>query len=174
MLILGKKLASLRFAELTEVYGEGCRENGRAFYPLLPEQEQLLQAQQDFYAFLRDDFFRQPGAVYAIWEENGRYCSALRLQPYRDGLLLEALETAVPLRRRGYAEKLVRAVLDHVSRQGGGRVYSHVSRRNVASQAVHRACGFEKVLDYAVYVDGSVLRGSDTLCCDCPDCGEET
>jgi hypothetical protein len=42
------------------------------------------------------------------------------------------------------------------------KIYVHISRRNAASIAVHIACGFCKILDHAVYADGSVLRSSAT------------
>ena len=101
-----------------------------------------------------------PGAVYALWVEDGRYRSALRLEPYEDGLLLEALETAPKYRRQGYAEKLMRAVQEAFPQ----KIYSHVSKRNKASLAIHEKCGFRQVLDYARYIDGSVAHNAITLC----------
>ena len=91
-----------------------------------------------------------------------RYVSAARLEPYRDGLLLEALETAPELRGRGYAAALLRNMLE--SAPGTGPVYSHVDKKNAASLAVHRACGFRRILEHAVYADGSVLASACTLC----------
>ena len=92
--------------------------------------------------------------------ENDVYFSALRLEPYEDGLLLEALETAPAHRRKGYAEKLIRAVQAEFLQ----KIYSHVSKKNTASLAVHQKCGFRQVLDYAKYIDGSVVRSAVTLC----------
>ena len=43
------------------------------------------------------------------------------------------------------------------------KVYSHVSKKNAASMAVHSRCGFEKILDYAAYIDGSVNHSAVTL-----------
>ena len=100
------------------------------------------------------------GSVYAIWVEKDVYVSALRLEPYEDGLLLEALETAPAYRRKGYAEKLMRAVQMEFPQ----KIYSHVSKKNTASLAVHKKCGFRQVLDYAKYIDGSVVRNAVTLC----------
>ena len=120
-----------------------------------------MQAEQDFYQYLREVFFPTAGAVYAVWEENGTYITALRLEPYRDGLLLTALETAPEYRRRGYAQKLIEAVLEELP---GEKLYSHVSKTNAASLRTHISCGFQKILDHAAYLDGSVLRSSCTLC----------
>lgn len=159
MLLVAKSLQELRFSSLMMVYEEGNRENGHDFYPHLSSQQQLLQAEQDFYAYLREDFFRQPGAAYYIWSEKGRYVSALRLEPCQDGLLLEALETHPEYRGRGYAKMLIRSVLETAEYE---RIYVHISRRNAPSIAVHTACGFRKILGHAVYADGSVLHSNDT------------
>lgn len=153
MLQIFDRLNQLRFGELMEVYSESVAENGEELYPNLSENEQIIQAQQDFYAYLQQGFFTDQEDIYCIWEENGRYICALRLEHYQDGLLLEALETRPEYRRRGYAEKLIRAVQQQLGEQ---KVYSHISHKNVASLAVHQKCGFEKILEYARYADGSV------------------
>lgn len=160
MLIIANSLKELRYSSLMEVYRESNLENAREFWPGVPENQQILQAEQGFYHYLKEGFFMQPGAVYCVWEEDGRYISALRLEPYEDGLLLEALETAPEQRRKGYAKALIQSVLAWVPK---GRIYSHVAKRNAASLATHRACGFEKILEYAKYIDGSVSGNSYTL-----------
>lgn len=163
MLKIATSLSQLRFSELMAVYEEGNRLTGQDRYPHLSENERQLRAEQEFYQYLRECFFPTDGAVYAIWEERGRYVSALRLEPYRDGLLLEALET-VPLDRgNGYAAVLIRAVQRWLAERGSINVYSHVDKRNTPSLAVHKACGFENVLDYGVCADGSVMRNFVTL-----------
>ena len=128
-----------------------------------PEDRQIALAEQDFYQYLKDCFFPTFGAVYAVWMEENEYISALRLEPYKDGFLLEALETAPKHRRKGYAVKLIRAVLAQMPDQ---RIYSHVSKRNVPSLAVHEKCGFRKISDSAIYIDGSVNHRACTLCRD--------
>ena len=161
MLILARSIRDLSFSRLMEVYIEGNLENAEEFYPDLTEGQKLMQAEQDFYQYLNKVFFRTSGAVYAIWEAQGSYVSVLRLEPYRDGLLLEALETAPPSRRQGYAEKLIRAVQEQFSNQ---RIYSHVSKKNAASLKVHEKCGFRRISEYAAYIDGSVNQRACTLC----------
>lgn len=153
MLYLAKSLQQLQFGKLMEVYIEGNLEKA--------EEASLLQAEQDFYQYLKDCFFPTFGAVYAVWMEENEYISALRLEPYKDGLLLEALETAPKHRRKGYAVKLIRAVLAQMPDQ---RIYSHVSKRNIPSLAVHEKCGFRKISDSAIYIDGSVNDRAVTLC----------
>lgn len=162
MLFLAENMSSFTFSKLMDVYVEGNLENGQDLWPELTQNEKLLRAEQAFYQYLNEDFFKTTGAVYAIWEENGAYISALRLEPYQDGLLLEALETAPEFRKRGYAFELIEAVKSEFP----GKIYSHVGKRNIASLRTHEKCGFQRVLDHAVYIDGTVARNAYTLCYD--------
>lgn len=167
MLKIVYSLKDLQFSALMAVYEEGNRENGEELYPHLPAGRQLAQAEQDFYDYLRTGFFTQEADRCCIWEEEGLYISALRLQRYKDGLLLEALETHPRFRGRGYAKKLMRAALETVECE---KIYSHISRRNAPSVAAHMACGFQKILDYSVYADGSVNSRCDTYLYQKPRC----
>lgn len=159
MLTVANTMRQLHFGQLMEVYAESNRENGEDFFPQLPPEEQRIRVEQEFYTYLVDCFFQQERAAYYIWSESGRYVSALRLEPYQDGLLLEALETHPDDRGRGYAKQLIRSVLETVDYE---KIYVHISRRNQSSIAAHTACGFRKILDHARYADGSVLYTSDT------------
>ena len=155
MLLIAKRLEELDFSALMDIYIEGNREKAEEY-----GVGSLLRAEREFYDYLREDFFRQPDAVYAVWVEFGLYVSALRLEPHKDGWLLEALETAPDYRKRGYAKALMEAALQ---RMGQTIVYSHVSRRNLPSLRTHYACGFQKHLDHVVYLDGSVTNRAVTL-----------
>lgn len=159
MLTVARSIRALQWGQLMAVYEEGNRENGEDFFSQLSPAEQLIRAEQAFYTYLTEDFFRQQDAGYYIWSADGQYVSALRLEPYRDGLLLEALETHPAQRGRGYAKQLVQAAMEAADAE---KVYVHISRRNAPSIAVHTACGFRKILDYAVYIDGSVNDRCDT------------
>ena len=161
MVIIARSLKELEFSKLMAVYAEGNLEAGRDRWPEEPEYRRQLLAEQDFYNYLSQVFFRTVDAVYLVWQERGEYVSALRLEPYRDGLLLEALETDPAYRRKGYAGLLVRETL---ARFGGAKIYSHVAKKNAPSRRTHEACGFRKILDHAVYADGSVLHSSVTYC----------
>jgi RimJ/RimL family protein N-acetyltransferase len=83
------------------------------------------------------------------------------LEPYRDGLLLEALETAPECRRKGFAAELVRAAQGYAA---GTKIYSHVNKGNLASLRTHEKCGFHRIADHAVYADGSVMQNHVTFC----------
>lgn len=154
------RLSDLNFEKLMAVYDEGNRENARVFYPKMDANAALLQAEQDFYAYLKDVFYTQEGAFYAVWEEQGQYISALRMEPFENGLLLAALETKPECRGRGFAKKLIMSVLEEM----GSPVYSHVHKQNAASLKAHHACGFERISEQATYLDGTVMENSCTLC----------
>ena len=160
MLIIANSMRNLRFAELMEVYSQSNLEK-TSDWPNLPEGFALQLAEQDFRQYLQDVFFKTPGAICAIWQENGKYTSALRLEPYRDGLLLEGLETAPALRRKGYAAMLIREVQQFLGEQGTVKLYSHVDKKNVASLNTHSSCGFRMISDCAVYINGNM----DYRCC---------
>ena len=158
MLKISENMGQLNHSALMALYEEGNRENAADLYPDLFEGQALLRAEQDFYDYLRHDFFQTPNAFYAVWEENGEYLSALRLEPYKDGMLLEALETHPQHRRKGYAQRLIEAVLANQT-----RVYSHVGKKNRASLGVHEKCGFRRISEQATYIDGSVNSHCCTL-----------
>lgn len=155
MLLIAKGLEELDFSALMEIYIEGNLEKAEEY-----GDGGLLRAEREFYDYLREDFFRQRDAFYAVWTERGRYVSALRLEPYKDGWLLEALETAPDDRKKGYAKALIKAVLVYM---GQAKIYSHVSKGNEASLRTHCVCGFRKFQDHAVYLDGTVTHRSVTL-----------
>ena len=153
-------MKELPFGALMAVYEQSNQENGEEFWPDLSAGERLLRAEQEFYQYLQQVFFQTEGAFYCLWEVKGRPVCALRLEPYRDGMLLEALETAPEQRRKGYATALIRAVQAHM---GEAKIYSHVGKRNEASLKTHIACGFRRIAEQAVYADGSVNDRCCTL-----------
>lgn len=164
MLLAASTLEEISFPQLMEVYRQTNLENGKILAPFDPEARQLQLAEADFYDYLHDSFFRQPSAQYMVWVEDGCYTSALRLEPYRDGLLLGALETAPEQRRRGCATRLIWAVQGELTHRGDVKLYSHVHKKNLASLTVHGNCGFQIIQDSATYLDGTVSAGAFTLC----------
>lgn len=161
MVRIAKKMNDFSFGKLMEVYEEGNLENGCDLWPDEPQYRQIALAEEEFYNYLCQIFFKTDGAVYLIWEEKGCYTCALRLEPYRDGLLLEALETAPKHRKKGYAASLVSAAVSYAA---GVKIYSHVAKHNIPSLRTHEKCGFQKIGDFAVYADGSVNDRCYTLC----------
>ena len=58
---------------------------------------------------------------------------------------------------------MIQAVQQLLEQQGSVRIYSHVSKKNLPSLRTHFHCGFQKYLDYAAYIDGSVNDRAYTL-----------
>lgn len=160
MLLLKTRLEDLNFRQLMDLYREGNLENAAYLWPDLPREAQISKAEQSFRDYLEQDFFAQENARYFIWEETGTYVSALRLEPYQDGLLLEALETKPDCRRQGYAVTLIEAVKAVVPE----KIYSHISKRNTASLKTHEKCGFQRISEEAVYRNGVVNERCCTVC----------
>lgn len=160
MIIYAKSMKDFSFGDLMKIYVEGNLEKARDEYFDMPESAGLRLAEQDFYDYLKECFFQTVGGVYAILVENGSYVCALRYEPYKDGSLISALETKPSERMNGYAYRLLSDVLPQI----GGKVYSHVGKRNAASLAVHMKSGFRIISDQARYLDGSVNSRAYTLC----------
>ena len=150
------RMAELPFGALMAVFETSNRERARENWPHLSQMEGLYRAEMEFYQYLRHDFFTMGDSFYALWEESGRIVSAVRFERWRDGWLLEGLETRPGDRGRGYACRLLAAALPE------GKVYAHVHRANGASVAVHQKCGFRESGDTPM-VDGSFLPGYITM-----------
>ena len=166
MLIVARSMKDLSFPKLMEVYTEGNRENGALRYPEeTPERQQAL-AEEDFWDYLSQVFFHGENPVYLILTTEGRYVSALRLEDYEDGVLLEALVTAPGQRRKGYASELLREAANYLQGRAPVRLYAHVAKKNTASMKTHLSQGFRQCLDYARYIDGTVSQNTVTLALD--------
>ena len=163
MLLIVSKLSELNFTKLIQVHHDSIMSTGKERYPFCTEVEQRFRAESDFYHYLNSVFFRQSNSFYAIWDDIGEYKAVLRLEPYCDGLLLCALETAPEARKKGFATLLMNAILSNLHTRNVGTVYSHVDKMNIASLSVHRKCGFQIIKNHAVYSDGSVIHDSYTL-----------
>lgn len=164
MLTVFQTMKQLNFGQLMDVYQETNRIRGEDEYPNLFPEEQRVRIEQDLYAYLREDLYAQKNGFCCVWTEEGCYVSALRMERYKDGWLLTALETAPAARNCGYGKALVKAVLAYMAEQGADAVYAHVNKQNEASLAVHYACGFWRMLEHAVFLDGSVSQKFYTLC----------
>lgn len=164
MLSVISSMSQLNIEQLMAVYLEGNIENGEEYFPDLNSDEQIKKAELSFIAYLRDDFFRQKDAAYYMWVVDGVYEAALRLEPYKDGLLMEAVETAPGSRRRGYAHSLICAVFSYLKDKSAKVIYSHVNKRNLPSLRLHEKCGFHRISESATYIDGTVTQNSCTMC----------
>ena len=147
-----QSLKDFPFSAVMSIYEETNRKTGKSRYPDEPPERQVALAEGELYNYLRDVFFSQPVAKYYLWLVGDRPVSALRIEPYRDGFLVSAMETAPESRSHGYAKALLQAVIHGMVPV---RLYSHIHHRNAASIAVHTACGFRKIRDCAVTLDGT-------------------
>ena len=156
-------LNELNFEALIAVYEEGNICNGAERYPEESATMQKRLAELDFEDYLRQSFFRQPGASYCVYVENGSYISAARVEPFDNGFLISGLETRPDCRRNGYGRKLMENLILTCKGKGKLPIYSHVNERNIASMRLHLQCGFRVYKDTARYLDGSVHSDSKTL-----------
>ena len=167
MLEIHTAMGKLNISWLSEVYSESIKLQAEN-YSYSSENARILESQQDFYWSLQA-FYRQKGAFYGVWNPGDGYKAALRCEPYRDGLLLEGVETAPQSRRKGYAKDLMRAVIAYLRLSGCKKLYSHVHKGNEASLKLHECCGFTIISDHAVYIDGSADYKSYTFVCQLSD-----
>lgn len=162
MLKICRGIGQLDFRQLMDVYEETNRLTGKREYPKKPENLQILFAEQDFYSYL-ELFFGDPKARYAVWVTDGVYMAALRLEQYRDGLLITALEVPVEARRKGVATHFLEAVKTYCKENATGPLYSHVDKKNLPSLRVHNKCGFSVIAEEAAFLDGSIHKDHVTL-----------
>ena len=162
MLKICRNIGQLDFRQLMDVYEETNRLIGRQVYPKKPENLQILFAEQDFYGYL-ELFYQDPKAMYAVWVAEGVYKAALRLEQYRDGFLITALEVPQKARHQGIATLLLESVMTYCRENNACPLYSHVSKENIPSLGLHQKCGFAVIADKAEFLDGSIRSDHFTL-----------
>ena len=158
MLTIIESPEQLPYSALMEIYESSNRIRGAQNYPQCAPTEQLLLAEQDFYAYLQD-VLSSKLAIVALWLAEGRAMSSLRLEKYQDGFLLAGIETVPAERGRGYASALMHAV---VSKFPNTPIYSHVYNENRLSVMLHEKCGFRRITDSAVLLDGNTTSEAST------------
>lgn len=156
MLKLAKSMQELPFQQLMAVYQQTNIRTAQQHWSGYATERGVLLAEEAFYEDLQCGFFSIPHAVYCLWMVDGECVSALRLEPWKDGWLLTALETAPQRRNQGYARALLAAVQEYLKERGTVRLYSHIHIRNTASIHVHERCGFRKLSDTARLLDGTI------------------
>ena len=139
---------------LMGLYAEGNLENADFFYPDMPDRQTALQkVEDDFLDFIRTEFLAKEGNAYQVLEADGVWVSAVRLYRLKPGFFyLEALETHPDHRRRGYAIRLLTALIEKLKKEGPFTLCDCVSKKNEASIRTHFKCGFriasEEGMDY--------------------------
>lgn len=137
--------------KLMDIYRESNLENVGYFYPDCTDAEEgLRRVEENFLTYIREEFLSCPGNVYYVLEKDNVWVSALRLYHLEGHFYyVEALETRQEHRGRGYASELFRAVFEELKQRGSFVIRDSVSKRNEASLAVHKSCGFQIVLQEA-------------------------
>lgn len=158
MLKIIKSMRDFPFAKVMDVYAQSNAATAAEHFSGESEAQGLYRAEMEFYQFLRHDFFTMGDSFYAIWTEKEKPVSAVRFERWKDGFLLEGLETHPDYRGLGYGTKLMKAALCEIREP----VYAHVKKDNTASLRVHEKCGFIRCSDTAL-VDGSYDRRFLTL-----------
>ena len=158
------KLVNCDFAALCAVYAQSLESDRARDYPLLDAREGALLAEQDFYQYLSQVFFKTPGAVLLVYSVQGIYVSALRLEPYKDGFVLSALETCPEYRRNGFALSLVHSAVTFCDQNGIHKLYAHIQKKNIASEKLHLSAGFALLGDGATLLDGAYSSQYTTYC----------
>lgn len=144
--------------QLMDLYQEGNRENCSYFFPDEEEAAALPKVEQKFLDYLEQDFFSAPDRWYYVLEKKGVWVSALRLSHIRDDIYyIEALETHPGHRKKGYAVEFMQELIDTLKEKGPFRLCDCVSKKNEASLATHKKCGFEIVSEEGYdYLSGEV------------------
>ena len=158
------QLRDLKVSDLYGVYSESLEKDRVLTYYDLDVNEGYLCVCQDFFQYLKQVFFSTEGACCVLYTIGDIYVSALRLEPYKDGLLISAVETMPEYRRKGYAAELLKGVIRYAGSHGVGKLYSHVEKRNIPSLLLHESCGFSRISESASYIDGTVSNRGCTFC----------
>ena len=163
MLMIITSMKQLNICQLLDVYREDIENNVYSNDFAFTQNNRVIEAEQDFLDYM-GDFFKLDGAILCVWEQDGVYMAALRIEPYKDGYLIAGLETKPTERRKGYGKKLLRATMEYMRNISAKRIYSHIKNTNVPSFQLHKVCGFSVIQDCAVLLDGSVFTNYSTLC----------
>ena len=156
MLIKITNYQQLDPAALMAVYAESNRENAEEMFPELDKEEAVRKVEEGFLDFLKNDFFAKERNTYFVLAEDGEGLAALRTTELPDRLFyLEALETRPDSRRRGYAAKLITAVIAELKKAGPFRLRDCVDKMNIPSVKTHEKCGFRIVGDGYDFLSGN-------------------
>lgn len=152
MIIIADSIKKIDFSQLAILCVDEVEQIRKERFRSFEETKGYDLASEEFYFYLCSSFF-PVGGLYFVYEENGRYISSVRFDPYEDGYLLNALCTASDVRRKGHGTRLVEFAFMNLYHSN---IYSHVSERNVISRKFHEKLEFSVLHNYARMLDGSV------------------
>ena len=158
MLKMIESFDQVNMSQLLAVYAQSNIQQGFSCMPNGSQWERARTGEDAMRVYIID-FIKTSGTKLAVWVEDGAYVSVLRLEPYANGYLLTGLETMPDARCKGYATRLINAVLEIVPEC----IYSHVCKSNKVSLTVHQNAGFRILYDYGRLLDGTVSCSYYTL-----------
>lgn len=125
-----------------EIYTEGNRENAQWRNPGVEDLTEAIRKEEDSFVEFLEKFMADDRNRYYVLEVDGQWVSALRLTKLDSFYYLEALETGEAHRRKGYGAKLICEVISALRQHGPVTIRSSVYKKNTASLATHKKCGF--------------------------------
>ena len=151
MLLVFETMNDKELEKLTELYAEGCYKNAKYLHPNDEDlTEAILEQKRGHVAFFKE-FLTKKGNTYYVLEEAGQWVSTLRMTKVNDFYYLEALETPVEYRKKGYGSKIIMEVISYLKQDGPVIIRDSVKKDNLASLATHRKCGFVIEHENAIY-----------------------
>ena len=162
MLKIVRSMSQLPFQQLMALYRESNLRSARENWSEYDPEYGLQMVERMCYEDLQQGLFSMPDACICLWLMEGEPVSCLRLEPWKDGILLTGLETAPGHRNQGHACELLQGVQAHLAQQGRVKLYSHIHHKNAPSIRVHTKCGFRRISDCARLLDGSVASYTGT------------
>lgn len=146
MLVKVNELSEKEQRLLMDLYEDGNIKNASYFYPDIEDIEVgKKKVEENFIAYIKDEFFISDGNIYYVWEENDIWISAMRVYKINNNLYyIEALATHPKYRKQGFAGKLMNSVIKELKSYGEFEMKSMTSKENIASQRTHEKCGFNK------------------------------
>lgn len=135
------------YSLVNNVYSESVLENAEDGFEEVrnaapQELEAAVQEEGERFVEFLQGFFAADDNRYYVLEAEGVPVCAARLSKIEDFYYLEALETAPEHRRKGYAARLLKHIIDTYSLRGMVDIRDCVVKSNEASLATHRKCGF--------------------------------
>ena len=160
MLLLLQHPGEIDIPQFMKTCREANIEKGKRDYPYFSAYDQLQIVEDHLTEYLIESM-REGTLRCAVWAPEGKYKAVLRLEKYRDGYLIAGLATAVNERHKGYASALLHSLLAALPHTV---FYSHIEDGNFISVRLHEKCGFVKIRDTAVFIDGTVSAHAATYC----------
>lgn len=123
---------------------------------MLEDETDTWQSRENLYRYMSEVFFAKAENMCYVLEDEGKYLSSLRIEHFEDGYLVHALQTMKLERGKGYASALFEEMKKDIVLEEDKHIYSHILKNNKPSIVLHRQMGFQRLLDYAKLLDGSV------------------